>query len=156
MAEANSEVGALHFHHKLSDRLLFGTKPRILVFLPHVLRSAHDEHDVEWIKVGDVLALIEFDGVNLETILTEEVAENPWMLDGGMLQDDQIDRRLLWHRSYPLQLASTLIARQLPPLTKARPQAPFARWDTRSGVANCFRHATPLRRVVSPSSQRSS
>jgi hypothetical protein len=37
--------------------------------------------------------------VHLEAVLAEKIGKDAWMLDGGMLQDDEVQRSPMCHRS---------------------------------------------------------
>ncbi len=103
MAEADAEVGPLHVDDEVANGGSFGEQPGVLLFLPHVLGSAHDQHQVERIEIGDRLSLVEFDRLPREPVLAEELAEDSGMLDGGVLQDQYSHLILVqigWRTSY--------------------------------------------------------
>ena len=62
----------------------------MLVFLPDVLRAAHHHHEVEGLEARDGLALVELDGVRAKPVLLEEVAKDAWVLDAGMLENEEV------------------------------------------------------------------
>ena len=62
----------------------------MLVLLPHVLRAAHHHHQVEGIEVRDGLALVKLDGVRAKAVLLKEVAKDTWVLDAGMLENEEV------------------------------------------------------------------
>jgi hypothetical protein len=97
MAEADAKIRPTKIDDKSPDRGFLVRQPRILVFLPDVLRTTHDHHQIVDRNVGDCLAGIEFDRIPSQAIGFEEVSENPRMIDIHMLQNENL------HRASPRQ-----------------------------------------------------
>ncbi len=81
MSETYSKVRPTEIADPPANGGLFGDKPRISVFLPNVLRTAHDYKEVEVFKCWDSVALIQLDGVPLMTSSPPKVAKRARMLD---------------------------------------------------------------------------
>ena len=47
MPETDTQIGAPHVDDEIADRGLLLAEPRILVLFPYVLRSTHDDHEIE-------------------------------------------------------------------------------------------------------------
>ena len=85
MAEADAEIGPLHIEHEFSNGCFFFAEPRVLVLLPNILRTAHDDHQVEWVELRYRLAFIELDGRPAKSVLAKEVEKYPRMFNGDVL-----------------------------------------------------------------------
>ena len=88
MPQANAEEGTLHPHNELPDRRFLFNQPRVLGFLPDILRPTHDEHQVIGGEIRNRVATIEFDHIPDVTVLAKEVPKHPRMFYLGMLEDD--------------------------------------------------------------------
>jgi len=98
--EAEAEIGlGLHLD-PVPDRLFLGFQPGMLGFFPDIHRPAHDPERVPIGligagEIGNRLALVELDGVPLDPVRGEEVAEDAGMLDGDVLKDQETHGAIL-------------------------------------------------------------
>src|SRR5437764_1146975 len=84
-AETDAEVRDAG-EHGLADRALLVDEPRELLFLPHAHRTAHHEEEVVVAPVGERLALLQPDGVDVDAPLLEDVAEDADRVGAQMLE----------------------------------------------------------------------
>jgi hypothetical protein len=94
VSEAHTQKGAPHVHDEPANGFLLGAQPSVLVFLPHILRAAHDDHEIVWLKIGKLLPLVELDSVPVEPILPKEVPKDTRMLVNDMLKNEYFHG---WH-----------------------------------------------------------
>ena len=92
MPEADAEIRAPHIDDEIANCGLLVAQPWILVFFPHILGPTHDEHEVEWLKIG-VGSPSSSSTVCQVRVLSKEVAKNAGMLDGYVLEDKNFHGR---------------------------------------------------------------
>lgn len=125
MPQAYTQVRPVEIDNKFTDRGFFCDEPRIFVFLPDILRAAHDHHKIVGRNIWKRIAGVEFNRIPAQAIGFEEVPKNSGMLDVDVLQNEN------FHRPPPSwKAASTLTPRG--PSRRSR----IAHWNRGCDIEN--------------------
>jgi hypothetical protein len=88
--EADSEVWAPHIRDKAADCGLLRCEPGMLVFLPDVLRATHHQHESVGFQRRYLIAPIELNSVPDEAVPPQQIAKDPGMFNGKVLDDQDL------------------------------------------------------------------
>jgi hypothetical protein len=90
MAEADTEIRALHVGHEGSDGFDLWRQPGELLRLPHVLRAAHDQHGVETIEGRNFAPLVEFGCLPRDAVGAHKIAKDARVFGDEVLKNEDV------------------------------------------------------------------
>jgi hypothetical protein len=105
VAETDAEHGHAASEHRLSDRFLLLTEPRVLGLVPDIHRAAHDDQRIVDGEIGDRLAAIQPHLLGEDAVRLHQVPEKAGVPGRHVLEDQDLQaafgrRRNPWRRLY--------------------------------------------------------